>query len=430
MTRSIHATPFRPRISSLVPALAFATACAAPHPTTVEMATTEESRWNDAQLLRFVSQIGGAESDWDGLESVAQFELIQAAIEEVKQMVLHDAASEQEAVEGLRMILKHLSTSTQDSLIPDFRNPLFEKRDPRIRDIGAYNPDAEYDQALIDGRFDYVLSGQLGTVPYVSITINGSAEGRLSRVIAYLDDAAIRRHADDRGRFSIRLTKTTPEDGSAWIELPDEANSVVIRQYVADRSRDELARFSLEAIGPALPEVDRVSDAEMAMRFRKTADYLIVSSTWHRTLLPQTRQQPNVFVASSAATIGGSAANLENTYQMAYFEVGSDEALIIDFKPPETVFWNLTSASIWHESPRYLTDPVSRTSKEVEAGADGSVRFVVARNDPGHPNWIKTFGHDRGFLLLRMVGVADNPLPVVRRVPLGSLVSGAGSGVR
>ena len=49
------------------------------------------------------------------------------------------------------------------------------------------------------------------------------------------------------------------------------------------------------------------------------------------------------------------------------------------------------------------------------------MRFVVSRRDPGHPNWIKTFAHDRGFLILRIVGVEEHPLPSVRKVPMAEL---------
>lgn len=166
-----------------------------------------EAPWNQSLLLDWVAEIGGEESRYDDLEAVKRFEALQTAIEEVKQMVLHDARSEQEAIEGLRMILKHLAGSTRDSLAPDFRNPLFAKRDPRIRDIGAYNPDAEYDQAFIDGRYDYKLTGTLGSVPYVSITVNGTAPGKLSELVAYLDDSAIREHVDAAGHFTLWLTK-------------------------------------------------------------------------------------------------------------------------------------------------------------------------------------------------------------------------------
>jgi hypothetical protein len=376
-----------------------------------------EPEWNDSDLLSWISEIGGKESRYDDLASVQSFETLQRTIEEVKQMVLHDARTEQEAIEGLRMILKHLASTTGDQLDHDFKNPLFSKRDPRNRDIGAYNPDAEYDQAFIDGRYDYKLSGVLGTVPYVSITVNGRADSKLSRLVAYLDDSEIRKHARADGSYVLWLTKQKPAEPGAWIQLPDHASGIVIRQYVGNRKEDELASFAIEAVGDPLPNVESVTDEEIALRFRKASGYLAVSSTWHRTLLPEMRKRPNHFVSSSATSIGASAANSDNYYQMAYYEMGPDEALVVDFAPPkDIVYWNLTSATIWHESHRYLTDPVSLTSSEVSKQEGGTVRFVISRKDPGHPNWIKTFAHDRGFLIFRMVGVKEHPLPVVRKI--------------
>jgi len=377
--------------------------------------------WNDSDLHRWVSTIGDEESRFDDLETVKSFVALQRSIEEVKQMVLHDAESELEAIEGLRMILKHLAGSTNDSINTDFMNPLMAKHDPRIRDIGAYNPDAEYDLAFIDGRYDYKLVGSVGTVPYISITVNGSKAGKLGEIVAYLSDTQIREHVDANGQFVLWLTKEKPAQPGAWVELPDTANGVVIRQYVSDRKQDVLASFAIHAVGEQLPEIETISDEEMALRLSKVADYLIVSSTWHRTLLPEMRKRPNVFVSSSATSIGASAANADNYYQMAHYQIGVDEVLLIDFNPPDTAYWNLTSATIWHESHRYLTNPVSMTSSEVTQQADGSVRFVLAREDPGHPNWIQTFGHDRGFLILRMPGVTNHPLPRVKRVSIAEI---------
>jgi hypothetical protein len=319
------------------------------------------------------------------------------------------------------MLLKHLAMSVRDSLDGDFLNPLFAKADTRGRDIGAYNPDAEYDQVLIDGRYDYRLSGNLGSVPYVSLTVNGRGETQNSRMVAYLDDAAIRSHADADGDFTVWLTKAKPAQPGAWIALPDEANGVVIRQYVAKRERDTLARFSIEAIGDRLPKADRISDTELAERIVRTASGLVVGGTWHRTLLPEIVQKPNEFFPSTGTAIGASAANAENYYQIAHYQLNEGEVLVVDFDPPTTKFWNLTSATIWHESRRYLTDPVSLTLDEVEQTDSGKVRFVVADKDPGQPNWIKTFGHRRGFLLLRIVGVTSHTLPVVKRLSIKEL---------
>lgn len=386
-----------------------------------------EEAWNDTRLLEWVATIGDAETRYDDLATVRSFELLQRSLEELKQMVLHDAQNEQEAIEGLRMILKHLAMSTRDSIDNDFMNPLFDRRDPRHRDVGAYNPDAEYDQVPIDGRYDYKLSGNLGSVPYVSITVNGSDESRQSRMVGYLDDDAIRKHASADGRYTLWLTKQKPAEPGAWIQLPDEANGVVIRQYVASRERDTLARFAIEAVGKNRPAVDQITDEEVATRIAKTANAVVVGATWHRTLLPEMLQRPNEFVAATGTAIGATAANSENYYQMAHFQLDPGEVLVVDFEPPTTRFWNLTSATIWHESHRYLTDPASRTLDEVTKQKDGRVRFIVADRDPGEPNWIKTFGHTRGFLILRIVGVTSHPKPVVRRIPAKDLPALLGS---
>jgi len=386
---------------------------------------TAAGRWNDSTLLQWVAGLAEDEGRFDELATVQSFDQLQRTIEEVKQLVLQDSMNEQEAIEGLRMILKHLASSTTDTLNRDYRNPLFAKADPRNRDIGAYNPDAEYDQAAIDGRFDYKLTGDLGTVPYVSITINGQAKGKFSQLVAFLDDTEIRKHTTPEGRYVLWLTKEKPEEPGGWVRIPENTDGIVIRQYVADRQTDELASFSIEAVGESLPDTESVSDEEIALRLRKAADYLAVSSTWHRTLLPEMRDRPNQFVPSTGGAIGASAANRANYYQMAYYELDSDEALVIDFEPPPGIdYWNLTSATFWHESHRYLTDPVSLTSKEVERRADGSVRFVLSREDPEHPNWVKTFAHDRGFLIFRMPGAAEQAVPKVQRIPSARVVGG------
>lgn len=381
----------------------------------------DAGRWNRLDLLEQLSAVGDADSRYDALASVRSFALLQRSLEELRQLVLHDAANEQEAALGLRMLLKVLALAIDDTLHGDLRDPLFRKLDTRWRDVGAFNPDAEYDQTWIDGRYEYRLSGNLGSVPFVSVTVNGSSPDASSALVAYLDDAAVRRHADAAGDFTIWLTRKKPESPGAWIALPESASSVVIRQYVSDRRRERLATFEIHAIDREATPAEPMSDEQIARRIAGIALNLAVNASWHRTLMPWALESPNRFFDRPATAFGGNVANSENLYHMAHFQIADDEALVIDFDPPKAVFWNLTAASIWHETPRFLTDPVSLTSTEVTPRADGSVRFIVAHRDPGRPNWLKTSGQTRGFLILRMVGVEEHPLPKVRRLAFDAL---------
>ena len=87
---------------------------------------------------------------------------------------------------------------------------------------------------------------------------------------------------------------------------------------------------------------------------------------------------------------------------MAYYEMTSEESLVIDFEPPTGIdYWNLTPQP-FGTKPSVSNGPGQPHLSEVETRADGTVRPVLAREDPGHPNWIKTFAHDRGFLIFRM----------------------------
>ena len=52
---------------------------------------------------------------------------------------------------------------------------------------------------------------------------------------------------------------------------------------------------------------------------------------------------------------------------------------------------------------------------------DGSVRIVVARENPGVTNWLDTCGHDFGTMCWRWIKAAEHPQPKTRVVKLAEL---------
>ena len=385
-------------------------------------AASQEKRWNEPDLMPMVNTLGaGGQGRFDTLDSLRQFELLQASLEKLKLMVLAQSDNELEASEGLRGILKVMGMEITDAIYSDFKNPLFARLDTRHREVGAFNPDAEYDQTRISGEYDYKVTGNLGAVPYVSITINGTSPTQRSTIVGYMDDAQIRDLADAEGNFTIWLSKEKPTQPGGWIPITKETSGFVGRQYIGDRSRQKMATFALTAVGDTVPDTSRMPDQEIGFRINRVANALLVNMTWNRTLTPYALKEPNKFFEQSGQAIGGNVANTENLYDMAHFQIADDEALVIDFKPPQTRFWNLTSATWWHESENYLTDPVSLTMDKVVRRKDGTVRMILAHRDPGLPNWLNSFHHNRGFMILRMVRVDHNPVPTITKVKFASL---------
>ena len=53
---------------------------------------------------------------------------------------------------------------------------------------------------------------------------------------------------------------------------------------------------------------------------------------------------------------------------------------------------------MWGESPDYANHQSSLNLHQMQLGADGKQRWVVAHNDPGVQNWIDTTGLPKGYL--------------------------------
>jgi hypothetical protein len=55
-------------------------------------------------------------------------------------------------------------------------------------------------------------------------------------------------------------------------------------------------------------------------------------------------------------------------------------------------------------------------SSEVQLDEDGGWELLVSHHDPGHPNWISTAGHPRGFVYFRWLKSKSVPEKLRTRV--------------
>ena len=110
-------------------------------------------------------------------------------------------------------------------------------------------------------------------------------------------------------------------------------------------------------------------------------------------------------------------------FQLGAWELGRDDALVIDVTPPVCAYWNFQLGNIWAE----CLDKRRRISVNHVTAAyepDGSVRLVVAHRDPGHPNWIDTAGHSHGIMGMRWVRAETHPAATTRVASLDEARSG------
>ena len=288
--------------------------------------------------------------------------------------------------------------------------------------MGNDNPDNYYQNAPISGRHAYRISGTRGTVHYLGFGTqagNYGATGSLNTT-GYLEAKDLEIGPD--GRFEI-LVSCEKKPGN-WLPMTPDSRTLVVRQTHLDREQEELARIRIERIdGPHQP---RPVTAERIDRGLKGSAFFVLGCAklfqkWAEDFQKHTNQLPQ-FDPKVAGAAGGDP-NI--VYYHSYWQLAPDEALVIEAEPPECDYWNFQLSNHWLESLDYRYWNIHLNKATAKYRADGSVRVVVAHEDPGVPNWLQTAGHDRGSMCWRWIRAKQHPQPRTRVVKLAELRSGA-----
>ena len=345
-------------------------------------------------------------------------ELLSAA----REMVLNDARTQQEAVEGMRWLLRAVAMSVEVAADANPRRPYFQRMDTLVRKVGGDNPDAEYEFAAIDGQYDYKITGNIGSVRYLGFTFNAGQGTSTRRQFAYLSDKTL--ELDQDGNFTLILSQEPTDTSGQWIQIPDDASGILVRQYIANRKKEELATLNIDVLGSPI-QFSPVTDQEIADAIIGTSYAFLSLTTLHHRVLPELMEKTNVFIKATSDSLGGAISGNDNLYMIGSYQLADDEALIMLVQPPKTRYWNIALESRWHETADYLHRPTSMTLDEVNYNEDGSVEFIVAHKDPGHPNWLDTSGHNFGFITLRWLDAMDEnvPMPELQVINWSDLVN-------
>jgi hypothetical protein len=354
--------------------------------------------------------------------SLDAWKLVRQMLDDMTATIEADAETELELIEGLRVLGRVTALCSELSLDVDAQKPFFFAMSTEARLIGGVNPDGEYPLAMIDGRHRYRVAGRRGTTAYLGFQVLAGVGLTPRWMAAYVSDRDL--SVRDDGTFSLVFAAEEPAPaelaGGTWVAIPEEASSILVREYIADRAREIPAGFTIEPLDPpSLPPVP--TDAVIAEQLTSMAWTIAKLATLHRTVKPELLETPNVLVTQEAAQLGSADTTPDNLYMIGTFRLAPHEALTIEFEPPDTRYWTVTLENIWHE----CIDPHRRRSSITNAAAvaddEGKVRIVIAATDPGVDNWLDTGGRHRGFVTVRWLDNPDAPLVKTRVVPVAEL---------
>jgi hypothetical protein len=336
-------------------------------------------------------------------------------LEEAGELVLasYNPKDPLDVAEGYRMLTRLLRGSLESRL--EYGDPLRPELICVCHEtikIVAENPDNHYLGSSIDGRHDYRVWGTRGDARWISFNVfpRGGFGGGDAGVGATLHEDQLQVEPD--GSFELWLSQE-PHEGN-WLKLSPDDRSLTIRQTFFDKYRDAHADLHIERLdddgSPPAPLDPHHLDSQLFITGHYVKAVTEIGATWAARQAEHPNEFVNVQLDDTRAF-----KDPQITYHQAYFELADDESLVVEFTPPECDYWMVVVHNHWMETLDYRHHPIHLNNGNAHVEPDGTVRVVVAHQDPGVPNWLSTAGHHRGTAGVRWVGKdVEDVVPIAR----------------
>jgi hypothetical protein len=276
--------------------------------------------------------------------------------------------------------------------------------------IGADNPDAFYQNSIIDGRHDYRLHGTRGSVDYIGFGTYSGVYGIHSKIetTGFLDTTNIEVGAN--GRMEIILS-AEPQPGN-WLPMREDTRLLIIRQFRQDWENEEVAQLEIECLsGENKPRL--LTPATIARGLDQAAQFVNTTAGIFADWAEEFAKAPNTVMEMTTGL-----GDPNNKLWHGYWTLREGEVLVIEAMPPQCEAWNFQLNNYWEESLDYRYFNVHINKHTACYEDDGRLVIIVSPRDPGWGNWIDTVGHRHGTLALRWTRAIDPPKPSLRVVPL------------
>ena len=275
---------------------------------------------------------------------------------------------------------------------------------------GMECPDCIYIRAVLRGGESYRLFGNRGTARYVGLqTMNG--------IVATANELVDELEVDAHGNFEVVLS--ADERVGNWMRIEGDHPTLTVRHFFYDWDTEVPSSLQIERLGDAVQAEGPSVDPDVVVSRQLVALGDFVQDNLAFFLQFGAAAPPNGFLPPIDRTDIGAAA--ENRPVIGRWELGPDEALIVEVQPPEGIYWSFSIGNPWWETIHYGRHQSSLNAHQTVVDSDGLVRVVLCARDPGIANWLDTAGHSNGPIILRCVRTKTAPTPTTRVVPFADI---------
>ncbi|WP_340589013.1 hypothetical protein [Erythrobacter alti] len=365
----------------------------------------------DEMSSEAIPVVEGWDTMIDGLRDLPQ-QMLARLPEEQR----HDPQVRQEVA---RLALSALGSVTLDTLGGDPDFPVFLPTIGQVLGVGQPNADTIYRAARISSDGIYRLTGTRGSLNQAVIgqVVPRNAETGSGR--AHLDINAL--SVDENDRFEVMISPDRPADWSGeWWELRPAANRLLLRLVSYDWANEVSPTLALERLDIPMRR-SRVSAEVLEQRLRAMPHAMGILGPMFVDHVEELRSEGFVhrFKSFDITSAGGLEGQF---YYETVYELGDDEALIIETDIPEICpYRSLILTNEIYETTDWYNNHSSLNGHQSAPDSDGRWRVVVSARDPGVRNWLDTAGYPTGMIQGRWTHCSDTPIPSITKVAFDAI---------
>lgn len=323
-----------------------------------------------------------------------------------------------EQADGYRALLRGLNNQLGRFEV-DRERPELVPFNGRREKVFMDNPDFRYWVADIRDDRRYRITGAIGDAVYLSVTVYSSGGMLDASASGRMDSDALT--FDDEGRFELTASREAPSSGGDWLELPEGASALWVRQFHHDAATDRLGWCRIDPLddvvgGPA-NDPDR-----FAHHLERLGQGIAAFPAIFAASVRDDLAHPNE-IRHWSEMAGGAVFTEPNIhYLRGAWQLDEGEALVVEGDVVPCRYWNVLLYSRFLNSLDYRSRTVSRTAGTANL-VDGRYRVVISATDPGGPgDWLDSEGRDFGLFVFRFLQPEREPmLPAVRRCRVADL---------